>query len=156
MTHRNDAGRFDRLLVAALKHNPDEAAELFLWAATQQSSLEIVSTFSYNLMLRHCFNTKRMLQLVEIMKENDIKLDSITINTVLTRMLVEGNALHAKDLLAEYANHDPPIIAEAAKTFKMHDVAHFDADDSYLEDHRYEHEYEYGVTTLPYRSQPFY
>eukprot|EP00729_Bicosta_minor_P016848 gene16849-24227_t len=118
------------------------SAELFLWAATQQSSLEIVSTFSYNLMLRHCFNTKRMLQLVEIMKENDIKLDSITINTVLTRMLVEGNALHAKDLLAEYANHDPPIIAEAAKTFKMHDVAHFDADDSYLEDHRYEHEYE--------------
>ena len=131
-------GRFERLLVAALKHNPDEAAELFLWAATQQSSAKVVNTFSYNLMMRNCFNSERMLQLLEMMKENDVEMDSITINTVLTRLVIEGNGLQAKHLLAEYADHDPPIVGEATQTFKKHDIAQFNAHDYYVEDVRYE------------------
>ena len=133
--------RFNRLLVAALKHNIDEAAELFLWAATQQSSARIVSTFSYNLMLRHCFNSERMLQLLEIMKGNDVEMDGITINTVLTRLVVEGDKLRAKDLLAEYAGSNPDIVDKAAKMYADHGskMVRFDrASDEYIEDARYE------------------
>jgi hypothetical protein len=94
--------RFDRLLVAAMKHNLDEAAELFLWAVTQQSSVTIVNTFAFNLALRGCFNARRQLQLLEVMTEREVAPDAVTINTVATRLILEGDTHTADGLIAAY------------------------------------------------------